>query len=375
MEKSKTLYKKSSTGALMQWNVIVEGNQYWSEYGQVGGKIQTDPPTTCKGKNIGRANETTPDEQASREAQAKFTKQVDIKNYVENPDDADIEVFTTMLAHTYEKHYKKLPDTLMVSPKLDGVRAYTTKEGSYSRNGKQWVSSKYIELSLESFFDEFPNIIVDGELYCHRLHDDFNKIISLARRMKKFTEARWLDVEMNLEYHVFDVYDPTNPTWKASDRYAFIKKHFGSGDYQSIVCIDTEFCTKETFHPIFERYMENGYEGLMMRDPDSAYECKRSYGLQKYKEFYDEEFTIIDIIEGTGTRAGMMGSIVFEHNNTRFETGARGTHEFWTTLWENKQQYVGLEATVRYQNKTPMKDDGTGDVPRFGVMIAIRNYE
>lgn len=115
-----TLWKKSSTGKIQQWEIFVDGNTYWAEYGQEGGAIQADTPTTCKGKNIGRANETTPEEQALSEANSKWTKQVDIKHYVEDRSDVDKFVFTPMLAQTYTKHHKKLPETVLCSPKLDG---------------------------------------------------------------------------------------------------------------------------------------------------------------------------------------------------------------------------------------------------------------
>jgi DNA ligase-1 len=368
-ERSKTLWKKSSTGALMQWNIVRMDHTYWTEYGQVGGKIQVDVPTVCVGKSIGKPSEKTPEQQAIAEVKSKIKKQMKIKNYVDDIDDVDKFIFTTMLAQTYDKHHKKLPHNIMVSPKLDGVRSYTTKDGAYSRNGIQWVASRYIEQAMIPFFDRYPNIVVDGELYCHRLHDDFNKIISLAKRMKNFTEAKWLDVEMNLEYHVFDIYDPDNPDMTAEDRYNFINREFGSNQCANVICVDTEFCTKDNFHPIFERYMANGYEGIMMRDPSSPYESKRSYFLQKYKEFVDEEFKILDVLEGMGSRAGMMGKILLAKGDVTFESNARGNVKFYTKLLNERSDYIGKMATIRYQNLTP---DG---IPRFPVCVAIRDYE
>lgn len=365
----KTLYKLNNNGKLLQWDIVVEENMYWAVYGQVGGKLQADTPTVCEGKNVGKANETTPEEQALLEAKAKYKKQIDMKGYVEDIDEVEKFVFTPMLAHPYDKYGKKLPHKLSCSPKMDGLRCYITKDGAYSRNGNIWVSTKYIEDSLKSIFEVYPTLVLDGELYCHKLHDDFNKIVSLAKKTKHISDSDWVEIKNKLEYHVFDCYFRDEPNMTFKNRYEFLQKNIFACHFNNIILVKSYDATKDDFHTLFQKFIEDGYEGIMLRDPESVYECKRSYGLQKYKEFQDNEFEIVDIEGGSGNRSGMFGRMILTCDVGVFEANARGNEEYYRELLQNKEQYIGKMATVRFQNYTP---EG---IPRFGVVITIRDYE
>ena len=68
MKKLPTLYKLDSKGKTREWTIRFDANEFWSAQGIVGMKIRQNNPTTCEGKNIGRSNETTPEEQAELEA-------------------------------------------------------------------------------------------------------------------------------------------------------------------------------------------------------------------------------------------------------------------------------------------------------------------
>jgi DNA ligase-1 len=115
--------------------------------------------------------------------------------------------------------------------------------------------------------------------------------------------------------------------------------------------------------------MEEGYEGQMIRI-NSKYENKRSKFLIKRKEFIDEEFEIIDILDGKGNREGLATKVIFKNKDgSTFDTGVIGNDEYTSSLLSNKLKYIGKKATVVYQNLTP---DGA---PRFGKMKIIRDYE
>jgi DNA ligase-1 len=72
MKSLPTLFSRTSTGAIQQWTVQIDGNKFRVESGQQDGKKVLSEWTTCLGKNIGRANETSPAEQATSEAQSKL---------------------------------------------------------------------------------------------------------------------------------------------------------------------------------------------------------------------------------------------------------------------------------------------------------------
>ena len=113
-------------------------------------------------------------------------------------------------------------------------------------------------------------------------------------------------------------------------------------------------------------YLEMGYEGQMLRVPDSLYEGKRSKNLIKHKEFQDEEFVIVNIEEGLGNWAGYAKSVEIQLNDgTTQSSGVRGNQAFMKQILQNKDKLIGTEVTVRYQNKT------TDGKLRFPVVVAF----
>jgi DNA ligase-1 len=114
-----------------------------------------------------------------------------------------------------------------------------------------------------------------------------------------------------------------------------------------------------------------GYEGQIIR-LDEKYENKRSGNLLKHKSFIDEEYTILDIVEGIGNKTGMVGSFVFQNKNgKRFNASPKFSHDMCTEMWEIKDELIGRSATVKYFNLTP------DNIPRFGYVIKIarEDYE
>jgi ATP-dependent DNA ligase len=126
---------------------------------------------------------------------------------------------------------------------------------------------------------------------------------------------------------------------------------------------------KEELDERYSEYLTDGQEGQIIR-VDGPYENKRSKFLIKRKEFIDAEFKILGITEGKGNRSGMFGRAqCITDAGVKFEANARGNEQFYIDLFENREKYRGKMATVRYQNMTP---DGK---PRFGVIVAIRDYD
>lgn len=178
-----TLYKKSSTGKIEQWEVFVsqklDGRCHVnSTFGEVDGKMQTTFDTITEGKNIGKSNETSVYEQACKEAKSKWEKKKK-KGYVESIEAAQAgEVddlieggIEPMLAHVYEKHGDKIVFPCLAQPKLDGIRCIAIKKGPevtlWSRTRKRITSCPHIEDAIKLNFAHIANIILDGELYVH----------------------------------------------------------------------------------------------------------------------------------------------------------------------------------------------------------------
>ena len=362
-----TIYKQTKTGATQEWTIEVVENKYRTISGQTDGKKTISEWTVCYGKNAGKANETSDNEQALKEAEAKRKLKLE-KDYSETISAITRKRhFEPMLAAKWEDRKDEIQYPIYSQPKLDGIRCIVTKDGMWSRNGKPILSAPHIRESLEKFFKQNPNLILDGELYADKFANDFNKIVSLVKKTKPTTEDL-KESAKNIEYHVYDVPsvdDTFVNRWKELEQLSLnfpkcVKK------------VETHIITEEFYvNHWYENYIERGYEGQMLR-VDARYENKRSKYLLKHKSFLDEEYTILDIVEGEGNRTGTAGYMVFETaDGNRFKSNVKGTLEETAEMLKNRKKLIGKEATVKYFNLTP---DG---VPRFPYVIAIdrRSYE
>ena len=112
--------------------------------------------------------------------------------------------FKPMLAHVYtDESQIDWSQPVYMQPKLDGVRCVFTKDGALSRTGKRFMNVKHIEEELQDLFKDKSWLILDGELYNHRLKDNFEKIISLVRKQKPTDEDR-SEARRLIQYYVYD---------------------------------------------------------------------------------------------------------------------------------------------------------------------------
>ena len=134
--------------------------------------------------------------------------------------------------------------------------------------------------------------------------------------------------------------------------------------------METDFVAPEDVDDKAAEYIELGYEGAMVRIKDGLYENKRSKNLIKWKEFIDEEFKILDFLEGDGNRSGLAARATMELRNGRtFSAGIIGNLDYCRQLLIEKDQHIGKLGTIIFQNYTP---DGK---PRFPKFKCIRDYE
>lgn len=363
------LFSKRSDGGLQSWQIEVEGNKFRTISGMVDGAMVTSEWTQCAGKNIGRANETTPEQQAAAEAQSKWQKKYD-SGYRETAEALEtVDLFEPMLANKYKDlvKRKKLAFPVYCQPKLDGVRCIGRPSGLWTRKGKPHTNLEHIRMELAPVFAKHPTLVIDGEAYCDKLNDDFNAIISLVRQMNPTPEER-ADAAAHIKYHIYDCYFADAPALPFSERMAKLGGILAnSHDLGNLVLVETHKSeTQEQLDEYYAKWLEAGYEGQMLRT-DTPYEInKRTWALVKRKEFVDEEFELAAVEEGKGNRSGMAGKVLL---TTGDRAGIRGGTKFMTEIWEKRNAMVGKYVTVRYQGKTP---DGK---LRFPVLVAVRDYE
>ena len=349
------LYTIDSKGATRLWRIEVDGDRYRTVAGIVGGVETCSGWTTAVGKNIGRSNETTAEEQAYAEAYAEYKKKVDRKYHTSIDNVGSHKFIAPMLAHKYEGWN----GMCFAQPKLDGIRCIATKNGLTSRQGKPFMLG-HIERALEPIFDRYPDLVLDGELYNHRLHDDFNKITSLVKKQTRSPEEE-AECERLVQYHVYDIVDSLTSFAYRTTRVLSITETVNSDVIQRVDTLHV--ASAEGLDQYYTLFLEEGYEGQIIRY-DEKYEIgKRSKNLLKRKEFQDEEFELVSVSEGNGNWAGYAKTCKLRMADGRtFDSGIKGDQAFTKWLLDNWKQYGAT--TVRYFQLTP---DG---IPRFPVAVA-----
>jgi len=367
-----SLYKTTATGAINRWTIFIENNYYWTEFGKIDGILQTSDRTYCEAKNIGRSNETTMEQQAILEATSIWRKKQDREGFVLSLDELDKPKFEPpMLAKKFDGNYKK--EMKFIQPKLDGIRCNmsfdldSNRVVSLSRHNMEFDTTKHIENELKDFLEEFSHVHLDGELYNHDLHDDFNKIVSLVRK-KKLTNKDKEEIESNVKYYVYDAWFDGQEDMSFSARSKFIKDNLSN--LENVVVVPTfEVNSREEVDRYFDMFRSDGYEGAIIRT-DAPYEHKRSKNLLKYKEFLDDEFEILDVNIGKNQTIAESVTIKLKNDKVCNATLAFPDDKCKEIL-ENKENYIGKLATVCYFGET---NDG---LLRFPVVKAIdrQSYE
>lgn len=357
------LYKKSSTGKTSFWEIEVVENKFRTLSGFLDGEKVLSAFTECGGKSLGASNETSPEEQALKEAQSLWKKRLEKGSYENIKDIGKKKFFEPMLAKDYNDYIPELNYPLYSDPKYDGVRCVIVKDGMFSRNGKQILSAIHIFEDLQPLFKKNPDYIFDGELFCEKNKADFNKIISLVRKTKP-TKEDLVESKKFIEYRIYDL-----PSNKGT---FLIRKQELNNLILPLSCkvvITTKIKDEKQLTELYSKYLEEGYEGQMIR-LDEKYQNKRSKHLLKRKEFKDEEFVIKGVIEGKGNLQNKIGKLEFEtKDGIKFEAPINASWEELEEMWKNKDQLIGKIATVKYFEKTT---DGS---LRFPKCLGIRDYE
>jgi DNA ligase-1 len=365
-----TLYHRDSKGRVRQWHMENEEAKYRSVAGLVDGEKVTSEWVVALPKNVNKANGTTGLDQARTEIGSKYRDKLK-KKYFESIEEIDDFTFhKPMLAHDYTKRFTKKNKTLdfpvLAQPKLDGIRCIISKHGSWSRNGTELVTVPHILKALEPVFAAWPEIVLDGELYNHEYKANFEDLASLIRKTKPTAED--LDASAKaIQYHVYDCMNG-NAFWV---RCRDVTSAVRLADDPMVVQVYCDECdNQERLDAVMARYIEDGYEGQMIRFHDSPYKNSRSTDLLKRKEFMDQEFEIVDILPGLGNWSGVAKTLVIKlPNGETCRSGMRGSMKRALYILDNKDKFIGKQATVRFQEWTKY------GVPRFPVAVALHEEE
>lgn len=401
------LFGKDKGGKYKVWAIgTTESGDLTIAHGQEGGKM-TVKMEKIKPKNIGRANETTPEQQADIEANGRIKKQID-KGYRHTKEELDNLPVLPMLAGDYNKighriDYKK---GVYLSDKLDGVRmmAKCLKDGTItleSRTGQPYILPHIVE-ELKGIMQ--PGDIIDGEAYLHgyALQDitsavkrtDTQKKLDAAKKKLDKAGATGAGWSQKAETEALNEYDDALLIHMLRPKlqfviFAVIESETVSQDmpfsevvietygYRNYRAMDSEFIkfihyelaySEEEMKVAHKDSVRRGFEGIMIRNADGVNESgKRSADLQKYKEFLDSEFKILDILPAKDD--GCVFLVENDLNILTF-TVTLGSMSERAEYLANKELYIGKLITVKYQSR--YKDTL---LPQFPTGVAIRDYE
>ncbi len=369
-----TLYKKAKTGKIQQWSVSVEmmpnldSAVLIRSSGYVNQKITTTHKLIDKGCNIGKKNEKSPYELAVSKAEKMVKDQYednyhyDIAN-VNNP----IKFIKPMLAEPYD--LKKVTFPCYAQPKMNGVRCFSLRHiddnTMWSRERREYTAISEIKDAVTKYFGKLSP---DGEIY--NPDYTFQEIVSAVKKRNDSTK--------NLKMWVYDL---ALPDLSFTERHLKIKNIFNNENNKGILDYFFEVPTilvntSEEIQTLHDKYVSEGFEGLILRTFDGVYEFnERTFSLMKYKQFIDEEFTIIgfttevwhDTLEDV-FRDLVIWKCVTKNNNV-FDVRPAGSFLLREKALKTAKEQVGKKYTVKFQNYS---DDG---IPIFPIGVAIRDYE
>jgi len=237
------------------------------------------------------------------------------------------------------------PTGWWMSEKYDGLRGYWDGQKLWSRKGNLIHAPDY-------FLAELPgDIVLDGELWIG--HGKFEETMSIVR--SETPDDRWKGVR----YMVFDA-PQTKGTFE--QRMQFLRATVSEGN-RFVRVVAQERCQGVTqLLAERDRVVRQGGEGLMLRQPESAYEAKRSPTLLKVKPFDDAEATVIAHEAGKGKFAGKLGALRVRTDDGREFSIGSGL----TDADRESPPPVGTVITYRFQGLTAK------GLPRFPSYFRVR---
>ena len=296
-----------------------------------------------------------------------------------------VPVFTCQLAHDGAKHESKVSGSKLIEVKLDGVRVITVVYPSgqvdqYSRNGKELVNFETIkkQIAKHAIFFKEP-MVLDGEVMSASFQD-------LMRQVHRKSDVQADDSVLNLfdilPLSEFQAGESTKVQHQRSAQlrswYAPIAEHMPNVSIlgQELVDLDTNE-GRARFNAINSEAIKGGYEGIMIKDPDATYECKRSVNWLKQKPYIEVSLEVVDVEEGTGKNAGRTGALVCEGVDDgqaiRVNVGSGLSDDMRDSIWADRSSVVKQIVEVRADAVT-QNQDGTYSL-RFPRFLRFRGFQ
>jgi len=256
-----------------------------------------------------------------------------------------------MLAHKIdERKLKGLGKMCFAQPKLNGMRAWTKwrptildlyEPSLISSGGNDIAFFDHVKEELELL-----NLIRgwDGEIYEHGMA--FEDIMSIARRTVNNKAGM-------LPFHIFDV-KGTLPQYMRVEELEHTKKLINDLGLKYVKIVPTYAILTDTWEDYLHMFLEQGYEGIILRKWDGHYRERKCNELLKYKARDNYPYTIVAILQGEGWCYDRCGSIlVADRNGVEFAVGSGRilTAGGRLDIWNRRKELVGKVLIVRHERK------------------------
>jgi len=274
-----------------------------------------------------------------------------------------IPTFDVMLAHPFEKFFREVACEV----KVDGVRCICIKQGNsvnlFTRNGKRIEG--FYDIAAEIKTIPLDNIVFDGEIIGENYTDTMNKLFAKNSSKKQG------------KYMIFDALT-TNEFYAGESKADYYTRKTALLQLKSII-IHCKYIhiiepltylsnpTLDILQNIAQQAIDQGYEGIMIKDLTAKYQTKRSFAWQKMKLFYSEEFPIIGFEPGEGKYTNTLGKVLIDVGGVTVGVGSGFTEQQRDEIWNNQDKYLGKLIEVQYQEKIPKTNS-----LRFPTVKSIR---
>ncbi len=257
-------------------------------------------------------------------------------------------MFNPMLAHNYLEHKHKIRFPVATQPKLNGVRMIWHDGTVYSRSGKPLMIPNQLSKQLQ----ELKHLSLDGELYLHGHHLDH--IRGNAKRLVSLVQ------DLDLQFHVYDIFVDNEIYTPFKERMEMLREIPESSHIKLVPTVLAK--NDPDIRYLMQEHLNKGYEGVIIRDLDAAYQQKRTNVLLKLKPWFHTLAVVIGFVEGKGKYQGMLGALRIRHGPIRptktrswvCNVGGGFTDLQRKEIWENRHKYDGRKICLKYLELTSL---------------------
>ena len=303
-----------------------------------------------------------------------------------NKDKYRVPVFECMLAHDSAKHQKKVSGKVCLDKKLDGVRVLTVIDSAmgdgvsqFTRNGKVLQNFAHITNFIASKPEALARpMVLDGEIVSNSFQD-------LMKQVHRKDNVKADDAVLQL----FDIiplseFKQGKSVLNQRQRHVLLQEYCkifdGFNNIQVIPKVEVDLDTEEgqeQFKQFNKEAIDQGYEGIMIKDPKAKYECKRSTAWLKQKPFIEVSLEVKDVEEGTGRNEGRLGAFICEGVDDgkaiKVNVGSGFSDSDRDNFWNARSRIPGNVVEVRADAIT-QNQDGTYSL-RFPRFKTFRGFE